>query len=295
MLQNTVSTRRNIGGTEFPILAAALPVVANDPVGDTYWHIRLKAATTHLSSRPGQFFQLRCPRSEAGDPFLRRPMSVYAVDTNVGEIAFLYKVTGIGTTGLSTLVPGDTLDVLGPLGVGFDINPEWDHVLVVARGVGLATMGPLARALHHNGVALTAICSYRTPEATIGLEPFELHGSVHTVYDTDGTSDIASVDSLIREEHARRSFSFAYTCGSKRIVSLLQDLSSQLGFGGEVALEQRMACGLGMCHSCVIDLRRGDTVESVRVCTRGPVFSLGDIVAPEETLSWYRSCDESAI
>lgn len=278
MSRNGISILQKRTGGPFSVVAAPLPVLANDMIGDDYWHIRLQAGDVQLAAVAGQFFHLRCPTTDAGVPFLRRPMSVYGVDENAGEIAFLYKVTGAGTTALSRLTAGDTLDVMGPLGQGFTTDPKWEHALILARGAGIATMGPLANALQADGVAMTAVCSYRHPDAAVGLAPFLQRGRVATVFDKDGSSDTEEVRRLLVEIFDQRPFDHVFTCGSARLVRLLQELSEELGFKGQVAVEQQMACALGMCHACVIDVRDGDLTRSVRVCTAGPVFDLGSVL-----------------
>lgn len=266
----TITDFASIGATD-------LMVRANNLVVHPYWHLRLEVGEPHLSARPGQFFHLSCPSGPRGTPYLRRPMSVHLIDRSRGEISFLYKVTGLGTEGLTTLKEGDRINVMGPLGVGFSEPPAGSNALILARGVGLATMAPLASLLSGNGVSFTAVCSCRDRLATVGDEVFERYGSVIRVYDTDGSSAPEAVDSLVRDLHADRPLDWVYTCGSNRLIRLLQGLSVELGFGGEVAVEQRMACGLGMCHACVVDVGTSERVESLRVCTDGPVFPLGSI------------------
>ncbi len=251
-----------------------LSVISNEHVSDAYWHLVLAAPAVHTAAVPGQFFHIACPSSAAGEPFLRRPMSVHSLDAGLGRISFLYKVTGVGTSGLSTLVPTDRLSVVGPLGVGFSINADHDHALILARGVGLATMRPLAAALSAAGVAVTAVCSSRSPEAAMGPGVFDMYGDVISVSDSDGSSKVSEVRSLIEGIHDRRSINAVYTCGSRRLADLLRDLIKTHGFVGQVALEQQMACGLGMCHACVVDRHVDGRIESARVCTVGPVFNL---------------------
>ena len=260
-------------------IAFADTVLYNLPVGDDYWHLGLSAHSAHLTARPGQFFHIRCPSTSVGDPYLRRPMSVYATDPEAGTVEFLYKVTGIGTYGLSTLTPHEELDILGPLGNGFHVTPEWSHAVVVARGVGLATMGPLAGQLATEDVHITALCSYREAGAVIGLEPFSKAGAdIHSVYDTDGSSGMAEVAERIRRLHRGRPIDVVFTCGSNRIARMLQALQVELNIAGQIALEQRMGCAIGMCHACVLDFKGPNGVESRRVCCQGPVFALEELL-----------------
>ena len=103
-------------------------VVANAVVNPEYRHLILRCVAPATEATPGQFFQLLCPAASPDAPFLRRPMSVYGIDPDNQQIEFLYKVTGAGTRGLASLGPGDTLDIMGPLGCGFVLDPVWRHV-----------------------------------------------------------------------------------------------------------------------------------------------------------------------
>jgi dihydroorotate dehydrogenase electron transfer subunit len=84
-------------------------------------------------------------------------MSVYGANPATEEAAFLYKITGAGTLGLATLAPGDTLNIVGPLGCGFTLHQDWRSIVAVGCGAGLATLGPLAQLAQTRGIAVTAI------------------------------------------------------------------------------------------------------------------------------------------
>ena len=90
-------------------------------------------------------------------------MSVYRVDHAAGQVEFLYKVEGRGTRGMAMLRPGDDFNVTGPLGVGFKLEPGWKNIVVLGRGVGLATLAPLSQLAAENKVGVTAILSARNP------------------------------------------------------------------------------------------------------------------------------------
>ena len=93
------------------------------------------------------------------------------------QVEFLYKVTGAGTRGLHTLKAGDSLDIMGPLGIGFTLDPNWRHIVAVGRGAGLATLAPLAQAARDAGVGVTAIFSARRPELVVSVDLFRRHGA----------------------------------------------------------------------------------------------------------------------
>ena len=98
----------------------------------------LKAPEKALTAYAGQFFHLLCPSPDGAEVWMRRPMSVYNVDKSAGQIEFLYKCEGRGTKGMGTLEAGDTFNVSGPLGIGFNLDPAWKNIVVLGprRWVG---------------------------------------------------------------------------------------------------------------------------------------------------------------
>lgn len=259
-----------------------LAVLSNEPVNGEYLRLVLRAPADLLEQcRAGQFFHLLCPAIGGETPYLRRPMSIYGFYPEREELHFLYKVTGEGTRALFHLGPGDGLNVLGPLGQGFRIDDDWQHLVLVARGVGLATLAPLALEARRLGRGLTAICSARNPDVLMSTDYFrDLGAEVITVTDAEGTAGVDNIERIIEGLIADRGVDAFYTCGSNRLLRLLQALGERHGIPGEIALEQQMACGLGMCHCCVRPFRKGDRLVNLRVCREGPVFDM------QEAMPW---------
>jgi len=259
-----------------------LQIISNVQVNGEYRQMVLKAPREMLEQcRAGQFFHLLCPQLGGENPYLRRPMSIYGFYPDKGELHFLYKVTGEGTRALAHLGAGDTLNVLGPLGRGFTIADNWQHLVLVARGVGLATLAPLALEANRLGRKLTAICSARSDDVLMSVDYFRsLGANVVTVTDAEGTSSIENLEAIIEGLIAEEGVDAFYTCGSNRILRLLQRIGEKHEIPGEIALEQQMACGLGMCHCCVRPFRKEDRVVNLRVCREGPVFDM------QEAMPW---------
>jgi dihydroorotate dehydrogenase electron transfer subunit len=253
-------------------------VVSNDWVNHDYKHLVLESDSRAANARAGQFFHLLCPVTPTDSPFFRRPMSTYRADPGSGLVEFLYKVTGSGTRGLATLEAGDTLPMLGPLGVGFSLPPGAANIVVLGRGVGLATLAPLSDMAAQAGVGVTAVLSARDADNLMSQDRFAATGAtVIEVTDEAQTSDVQNVERILRELHAAGKADAFYTCGSNRLTLLMQKLGAELGIPGEVAMEQQMACGIGMCYCCVRAFREGDKLVSKRVCWDGPVFSLSEV------------------
>jgi dihydroorotate dehydrogenase electron transfer subunit len=254
-------------------------------VNKRYKYIRLEAdAPIAPVTKAGQFYQLKCPTTPEYEPFLLRPMSVYGAGPEDNRIEFLYNVTGVGTKAMATLLEGSYMDIVGPLGNTFTFSPDYQRILVVARGVGLATMAPLIKEASRAGVAITAVMSARS-QADLMEKEF-LRGAsadVRSVLDSDGTSSVEAVEVLLRSLIEEQRPDAVYTCGSHRLLMLLQRvLGDYPQVTAEVAMEQRMACGMGVCLSCVRLFDCEGDRKFLRVCREGPVFPVREVVGEVE-------------
>ena len=261
-----------------PAEESLCPVVSHDWVNAEYKHLVVEASSKALSVTPGQFFNLLCPSPDVGELFFRRPQSVYRIDRPRGRIEFLYKCVGRGTRGLATLRKGDDLNMVGPLGVGFKLDRAWRHIVVLGRGVGIATLGPISQLARERRVGVTAILSARNPDFVMADALFREAGEVVSVLDTDGTSAVENVESILQNLAVNKRADAFFTCGSNRLFQLMKRLGREHNIPGQVAMEQVMACGLGPCYVCVRTFEVNGQQELRRVCIDGPVFDLQEAV-----------------
>ena len=266
--------------THIPAEEALAPIVAHDWVNSEYKHMIVDASPKALAVKPGQFFNLLCPSPDMGELWLRRPQSVYRIDRAKRRIEFLYKCVGRGTRGLATLKVGEQLNMVGPLGVGFTLDPAWKNIVVLGRGVGIATLGPVSQLAGEHGVGVTAILSARDPEFVMAGDLFGQVGEVIGVLDTDGTSAVENVERILQKLIAQGRADAFYTCGSNRLMQLMKRLGKAHGIPGQIAMEQIMACGLGPCYVCVKTFEVNGEKVLRRVCIDGPVFDL------QEAIGW---------
>jgi dihydroorotate dehydrogenase electron transfer subunit len=263
---------------DIPAEESLCPVVSHSWINSEYKHLVVDASPKALAVKPGQFFNLLCPSPDAGELWLRRPQSVYRIDRENGRLEFLYKCVGRGTFGLATLDVGGELNMVGPLGVGFIIPPACKHIVVLGRGVGLATLAPISQLAGESSIGVTAILSARTAEFVMADDLFAKVGEVISVLDTDGTSAVEHVEGVLKGLIAKRRADAFYTCGSNRLFQLMKRLGKTHGIPGQVAMEQVMACGLGPCYVCVRTFEVNGKKELRRVCIEGPVFDLQEAV-----------------
>jgi dihydroorotate dehydrogenase electron transfer subunit len=254
-------------------------VVSNDWANNEYKHLVLKVHEHALKAYAGQMFHLLCPSPDGAEVWMRRPMSVYRVSKGAGEIEFLYKTEGRGTRGIAMLAPGEEFNIAGPLGKGFHLDPAWKNIVVLGRGVGLATLAPLSQLADETGVKVTAILSAREPGLMMSTGMFESLGErTIPVFDTDGTSAVENVEAIIERLIAERRADAFFTCGSSRLLKLMQRLGKKHNIPGQVAMEQIMVCGFGACYVCMRTFLVDGEKVLRRVCRDGPVFNMQEAV-----------------
>lgn len=254
-----------------------LNVISNIQVSERYWHITLDTTSVEEEIEPGQFFHIRC--SDKYTPFLRRPFSIYKINKNDRTIEILYLVKGEGTEELKNKISGDQVDLFGPIGNGFNLPPRSKEILLVARGVGIATLAALAQDAYIKGVKCTAILSARSKDDLLAAEMLKTFNTdIYPVTEEDQTSDVESVERLMDFLMLEKSFDTVYVCGSKRLALLTQRFADRYELDGEIALEEHMGCAMGVCFACVCEIKEDGVQQSVRVCLEGPVFSLEKVV-----------------
>ena len=251
-------------------------------MNDDYLHLILDAAGLAANAKAGQFFNIACPATVQDMAYLRRPMSVYRVAPASGQVEFLYKVTGAGTRGLATLRTGDSVPILGPLGNGFTLDARWKNIVVLGRGVGLATLAPLAEMAAERGIGTTAILSARSRAVVMSVDRFVNAGaSVEVVTDEDGSSDPDNVERLLLRLIESGKADAFFTCGSNRLMLLMKRLARVVPYlrAGRDGAANGLRLGHVLLLRAQLRVRRPHR-EQRRVCFEGPVFELA------EALSW---------
>jgi len=276
-----------------------LCVEGTEWVGEGILRIGLVPPPGATAPRPGQFYSVRCGSSTA--PLLRRPFSVHRVREVQGgwRLDLLVRVVGPGTRWLGSRSAGDRLDLIGPLGNGFDPDPGATAVLV-ARGIGIAPLFALGETLRETlpRERLHILMGARYRERIFLREWLSDLGVLH-LYTDDGSEGFRGLapDLLVRlAEAGVLGGRFAvYACGPAPMLRELAGLQARLGFDGQAALEDHMGCGFGACLSCAVPLRpqavrrggawpkpalqfdeAGAAVHSL-ICRDGPVYDLREV------------------
>ncbi|HEY54910.1 MAG TPA: dihydroorotate dehydrogenase electron transfer subunit [Dehalococcoidia bacterium] len=216
----------------------------------------------------GQFVMVRC--GEEPEYPLRRPFSIH--QRQGGKIALLFNIVGKGTQWLAQRQPGDELDLLGPLGNGFTINPKARHLLLLAGGIGIAPLVSLADEALKRELSVTLL--YGTPSAA-QLYPHLPKVKIVTATEDGSAGKKGMITDLLPDFISGADQIFA--CGPLpmyRAMAAMPELSNK---PVQVSLEVRMGCGQGICYGCTVKTRNG----LKQVCQHGPVFELNDILWDE--------------
>jgi len=219
---------------------------------------------------PVQFVHIKVPPF-----FLRRPFSIAGGDAE--KIRVLFRVAGEGTRALSCMEPGDELNVIGPLGTPFPVREEWKKAFIVAGGTGAAPLLFLSSRLLSEG--REALFFYGAREA--GHIMFRLlPPGVDFIFTTqDGSYGEKGLVTGPFEKMLRDGLlpDVIYAGGPHGLLKNVAGLSASYRVPAFVTLENRMACGTGLCYGCVTKIRSGDGWDYRRVCKDGPVFDAADI------------------
>lgn len=268
-------------------------VLSQEAYAAEQYVLRLRAPECARHALPGSFAHLRC------DPLLpmRRPLSIMRASPEDAWVEFLYKAVGEGTRLLAAKRPGDSLSLLGPIGRPFEPRPERPRTLLIGGGVGIPPMIFLADALRRDR-------RFR-PLALFGSEvpfPFQARPSQHLVAglpaeaiaamplldDWGVPSRLASLQGypgcyqgyvtelarawLDRLDAAARAEVEVFACGPHPMLAAAAALARDYALPCQVSLEEFMACAVGGCAGCVVEVRTSAGPAMKRVCVDGPVF-----------------------
>ncbi|MDO4183110.1 MAG: dihydroorotate dehydrogenase electron transfer subunit [Coriobacteriia bacterium] len=260
------------------LLDETAKIISNTCVGPRLWVVTLKAPQIAGAVLPAQFVHMRIPGMD--DHILRRPFSIYAADAAAGTVDILYQVVGFGSDHLTTLQPGATCQMIGPVGTPWSVPEGARKVLIVGGGVGAAPVFMLTQQAKAAGLDVSVVLGAATKDALVTLDRYtQLLGTEPAVSTDDGTYGRPGfATSLVQEAlhgacEAGQPFQYVAVCGPQPLMKIVAGVAADAGVYCQVSMERRMACGVGACLSCVVDTVNGKK----RACVDGPVFDAQEV------------------
>lgn len=221
-------------------------------------------------ARPGQFVHIAC-----GDAnFLRRPISI--CDVSGATLRLVFQQKGPGTAWLAARSEGDALDLLGPLGNGFDLSALGMRPVFAGGGIGVPPLLMAMRQAKANGASPTAVLGFRDRNAVILEEDFRALGNVLVATDDGSYGEHGFVTGLL--EARAEGFTSVCACGPRGMLRAVAGVAQAHGLPCQVSMEERMGCGIGACLVCACALKGKDGgTHYGHVCKDGPVFDAKEV------------------
>lgn len=256
-------------------MLAVCDIISNEKITENHRIYRLVIDAPKIAgeAKPGQFVNIKCK-----DFTLRRPISIAGAEN--GRITICYDVRGAGTSWLSEQKSGK-IDILGPLGSGFDISDTSKKVLLAGGGVGIFPLYPVAAAYRENAYA---VLGFRTAGLAVYEKEFKSLGcEVHIATDDGSYGKKGFATDIVREilENKENKIKIIMTCGPKAMMRGVALEAAKKNIKCQASFEERMACGVGACLACVCKING----ESKRICCDGPVFDITGITGEGE-IEW---------
>lgn len=217
-----------------------------------------------LSAKAGQFVSIYCDGLT-----LRRPFSVFS--NNDGKIGILFKERGKGTQYIKSLKIGDLIDISGPFGNSFDIQNK--KSLLVGAGIGAAPISYLKSILNKKGIENYFVCGFLNKEEIPNGLKIDLICTDDGSYGEKG-SVLNCLDRIINEKKPE----IIYACGPNIVLKNIAQIGEKYKIETQISMEKVMACSIGVCRGCVIDIRKDGKIINAAVCKDGPVFKGNEVV-----------------
>jgi dihydroorotate dehydrogenase electron transfer subunit len=260
-------------------------IISNKKVGP-YHHMVFSVGDVAQSVRPGNFVAISVG-GENSASILRRAFAIYrATDKGLlgGTIELVVAPHGSGSKWLCSLQVGDFIDLIGPLGTAFGIPTTPANTMLIGGGYGSAPLFALAELLKNRGCRVDMVLGAST--ASKIYAPLEGKRSVSslTLSTDDGTAGVhgkitESIPRLVREFNTE----VIYSCGPMSMLSSINKIAQEFDLVHQCSVEESMACGIGVCMTCVVPVRVGEDLKMLRTCIDGPVMDGSTIIWDKES------------
>nr|WP_319489083.1 dihydroorotate dehydrogenase electron transfer subunit [uncultured Caproiciproducens sp.] len=242
-------------------------MIAKKQLTADIFDLTVEAGELAKAAQPGQFAHIYVPGKT-----LRRPISICGIDRAAETLRFVFQIRGEGTARLAEMRPGDTLDILAPLGNGFFLGNTGQRAVFVGGGIGVPPLLEAAKAFGKNA---TVVAGFRNEANIILKEDFEKNGNRVLIATDDGSYGHRG---LVTDCLKELDFNVIFACGPTPMLKAVCRIAALRKVPCQISLEERMACGIGACLGCACRLKKDGQEFYGHVCKDGPVFNYENVV-----------------
>lgn len=253
-------------------------LIKKEEIIKNIYKFSVKAPEIVESAKPGNFIEIRV--TEGIDPFSRRPISIYNLDKENGILEFIFQVKGKGTEILSKKQEGNDIDIIGPLGHGTFKFDKYKNIAVIGGGIGIFPLYELSKQAKQNAVKVNCYLGFRNKDFVMLEKEFEEVTDRLIITTDDGTyKNKGFAIDYLKDDMANEKYDCIYACGPLQMLKAVQKYAVENNIDCQLSLEEKMACGLGVCLGCAVKTAKSpkDAPEYWHVCKGGPVFNAKDV------------------
>ena len=253
-------------------------LIRKEEIINNIYKFTVKAPEIVESAKPGNFIEIRV--TDGIDPFLRRPISIYNLDKEKGILEFIFQVKGKGTEILAKKEEGNDIDIIGPLGHGIFKFDKYKNIAVIGGGIGIFPLYELSKQAKQNAVKVNCYLGFRNKDFVMLEKEFEEVTDKLIITTDDGTyKNKGFAIDYLKDDMEHEKYECIYACGPLPMLRAVQKYAIENNIDCQLSLEEKMACGLGVCLGCAVKTAKSpkDAPEYWHVCKGGPVFNAKDV------------------
>jgi dihydroorotate dehydrogenase electron transfer subunit len=249
-------------------------IIQNDKVSSDCYKLKILAPKIAKESQPGQFVHIKIQQKNG--PLLRRPFAVHNAEQNK-ILEVLYKIRGQGTSILSSKAKNDKLDIIGPLGHGFNIDSKSKEAFIIAGGMGIAPLLFLIKELVKKGKKVISFIGSSCEDNILCYDEInKLQGELVLATEDGSKGKKGKVTEIFRDylKNVKKKNGEIFAAGPKAMLEEISKLSYHFNIPAQLSLDEIIACGVGACLGCAVKTKKGYKL----ACKDGPIFKADEII-----------------
>jgi dihydroorotate dehydrogenase electron transfer subunit len=254
-------------------------ILVNKKYSENLYKMEIFSPYICRNALPGQFVNVKCSYNEVLDPLLRRPFSIYEIDSRFNVFSILYLVRGKGTDFLTKLKKGEFLNFIGPLGESIKIEEHIKNYFLVGGGIGVAPLYMIAKSIVDAEKNIIFVAGFKDNNFYNWEKDLVKILRNYKIFTEDGSFGEKGMPVNYIKNNIDEFLNYNFICcGPKEMLKALQTIFKQFNINATAIMEEIVACGIGVCMGCVVKIKNESDVVYKRVCKDGPAFNLMEVI-----------------